>query len=117
MTWSSEILRSLGQLCYWRDYRYADRLGGSALTYANDVIARQPLIKANGDLDDCEGYTWHERWYGGFHETRTGRYVFTTPQPHRYKAAVDFIAEAGLIAAIAIAPHMASIEGACPNAG
>jgi len=116
MTWAYEAMRSLGQLCYWRNYRYARPRGGTALTYTNDVADFQPVLKSD-DVDEYEGCTWHERWYAGYHECRTGRYVFTKPQPDRLAAALAYIKNAGVVTAVALAAHAGDLEEACRYAG
>ncbi len=111
MTWGAEAIRSAAQHYYWRAYRYSGRPGHTALTFAYDVMDQA------GEPDSYDGCTWLERWYSGYHEKSSGRYVSTQPKPKRYAAAVKCLAKANFLPAIALAPHRGKIEEAICHAG
>lgn len=104
-SWQTEVYRSLVQILYWRDYRYAEGHRGTLLDFECDIMADTFADDGPYAKDAELGNDWLRRYEAGGWSRKTGEYYYTVPRPDRRKAVFDSVEHSGLVTQAAIAPH------------
>lgn len=105
-SWTSEVYRSLVQILYWREYRYAEGRNGTLLDLECDILAQEIEAEENGGPEVEIGNDWLRRYEAGGWRRKTGHYYFTTPRPDRLKTVLDFVERSGHVTRAAVEEHI-----------
>lgn len=117
MSYQREIVRSLAEMDYWRNYEQKGftHMDMALLTMEYNADLYEQFIESEEDLEGKSAivaYEWYPRFFRGYHDTKTGLHTYTKPKPRRYASLMERLSDVYPYLHIYLCDHLADHEQA-----